>query len=232
MTTHLVKHQKLTKRQIKEDPLVTAAFHGTALWEEYGTRILIGLGALALVALLAFFVAKSRTQAEQRAAADLYRAGMALQQGDPANAAPMLKEIVDNSPGTPSATKAMLYLGDAYARQGKSADAIPWYRKYLDKAGRDPDAKAAGHLGLATALEDHGDFAEAAEHYAAYAKGSKVEDDRARYLMAQARCLVRAGQIPKALEIYRSVITLTAADASYREAARERASEYSAKPTP
>jgi len=56
MTTHLVKHQKLTKRQIKEDPLVTAAFRGAALWEEHGSRILIAVGGIVLVALLAFGV--------------------------------------------------------------------------------------------------------------------------------------------------------------------------------
>jgi len=81
MTTHLVKHQKLTKRQIKEDPLVTAAFRGAALWEEHGSRILIAVGGIVLVALLAFFVARSRSQAEQHAAGDLYRANLALQQG-------------------------------------------------------------------------------------------------------------------------------------------------------
>ena len=36
MSTHLVKNQKMTKRQIKEDSLVTAAFRATEIWERYG----------------------------------------------------------------------------------------------------------------------------------------------------------------------------------------------------
>jgi hypothetical protein len=37
LSTHLVKHTKITKRQMKEDPLVTA-FRATAQWERHGSR--------------------------------------------------------------------------------------------------------------------------------------------------------------------------------------------------
>ena len=67
MTTHLVKRQKITKRQMKEDPLVTLAGRAMDLWDRHGSRILIGAGALALVGLLAFFVAQARSKAEAQA---------------------------------------------------------------------------------------------------------------------------------------------------------------------
>src|SRR5439155_492169 len=63
MSTHLVKHQKITKRQMKEDPLVTAAFKATDLWERHGSRILVAGGALALLGLLAFFMSQARAKA-------------------------------------------------------------------------------------------------------------------------------------------------------------------------
>src|SRR5712672_3607592 len=100
MTTRLVKHQKLTKRQIKEDPLVTAAFRGTQVWEQHGNRILLVLGGIVLLVLLVFFVARSRAQTEERAGADLFRAEMSVGQNDYASAVQMLREIVDSSPGT------------------------------------------------------------------------------------------------------------------------------------
>ena len=85
MSTHLVKHQKLTKRQMKEDPLVTAAFRATEVWERFGRMILIVAGGILLLALLVFFVSRTRTQAEQRAMGDLFRAHATLAQGDPAS---------------------------------------------------------------------------------------------------------------------------------------------------
>jgi tetratricopeptide (TPR) repeat protein len=99
----------------------------------------------------------------------------------------------------------MMLLGDAYAAQGKPADAVPWYRKYLDKVGRDRDDKAAGLHGLAVALEDRGDFAQAASSYADLASIAENDNERGRAMIAQARCLAKAGQTQKAVAVYKDV---------------------------
>jgi tetratricopeptide (TPR) repeat protein len=212
MTTRLVKHQKLTKRQIKEDPLVTAAFRGTQIWEQHGTRILLGVGALVLVVLLVFFIARTRKQAEERASADLFRAEMSVGQNDYATATQMLREIVDAAPGTRAARDAMLYLGDTYMGQGKPAEAVNWYRRALAKAGRDPDAKEAGVHGLAAALEDRGDFAQAAASYEELVKLGTNDNQRGRAMLAQARCLAKAGQSQKAIAVYQAIQRLPVVD--------------------
>jgi len=212
MTTRLVKHQKLTKRQIKEDPLVTAAFRGTQIWEQHGNRILMGLGAVVLVVLLVFFVSRTRAQTEERASADLFRAQMSVGQNDYATAVQMLREIVDAAPGTKAARSAMLFLGDAYLGQGKPAEAVNWYRRALDKAGNDPVAKEASLHGLAAALEDRGDFAQAATMYGDLAEMQKTDNDRGRAMLAEARCLAKAGQTPKAITVYQSVQRLPVVD--------------------
>ena len=214
MTTRLVKHQKLTKRQIKEDPLVTAAFHGTQIWDQHGTRILLGLGAIVLIVLLVFFVSRTRAQSEERASADLFRAEMSVGQNDYQTAVQMLKEIVDAAPGTHAAQRAMMYLGDAYAAQGKPADAANWYRRALAKAGRDPVAKMASLHGLAAALEDRGDFVQAATRYEEVAKLGVTDNERGRAMIAQARCLGKAGQTQKAIEVYTAIQRLPVVDPS------------------
>ncbi|TMQ53233.1 MAG: tetratricopeptide repeat protein [Candidatus Eisenbacteria bacterium] len=212
MTTRLVKHQKLTKRQIKEDPLVTAAFLGTQVWEQHGTRILLGLGAVVLAVLLVFFVSRTRTQSENRASSDVFRAEMSLSQQDYATAIQMLREIVDSAPGTHAARDAMMLLGDAYAAQGKPAEAVTWYRRYLTKAGNDRDVKVAGLYGLGTALEDRGDFVQAAATYAEAAKLGLNDTERGRAMLAEARCLGKAGQTQKAIEVYKEIQRLPVVD--------------------
>jgi len=228
MTTRLVKHQKLTKRQIKEDPLVTAAFHGTQIWEQHGTRILVGLGAAVLLVLLVFFVARTRAQAEERASADLFRAELSVGQNDFATANQMLKEIVDSSPGTNAARTAMLYLGDTAMGQGKPAEAVSWYRRALAKAGHDPVAQKAAVHGLAAALEDHGDFAEAALNYGALAKLGTNDNDRGRAMLQEARCLAKAGQSKKAVDVYTQVQRLPVVDSDIWSAAGVGIGELSA----
>ncbi len=233
MTTRLVKHQKLTKRQIKEDPLVTAAFRGTQVWEAHGSRILLGLGALVLVVLLVFFVSRTRAQSEQRAEGDLFRAEMSVGQGDYATATQMLKEVVDAAPGTRAAAKAMMYLGDVSAAQGKPADAANWYRRALAKVGRDPDLKVAALHGLAASLEDRGDFNQAAANYAELAKLGKSDNERGRVMLAEARCLAKAGQSPKAIAVYKEIQRLPVVDQDILTTAGVGLGELSASsPTP
>ncbi|MBI4365129.1 MAG: tetratricopeptide repeat protein [Candidatus Latescibacteria bacterium] len=219
MTTRLVKHQKLTKRQIKEDPLVTAAFHGAAVWERHGSRILLGLGAVCLAGVLVFFVARTRARAEERATADVFRAEMLLQQQDLPTATQMLKEIVDNSPGTNAAKRAMQLLGDVYMAQGKPAEAVTWYRKYVARAGRDREAKLAGLHGLAAALEDRGDFIQAAANYGELVSLATTDGERGRTMLAQARCFGRAGQTQKAIEVYKAIQRLPDAEQDLLNAA-------------
>ena len=231
MSTHLVKHQKITKRQMKEDPLVTAAFKATAHWENHGSKILVGIGVLALLALLGFFMMQARSKAEEKASGDLFRAELAASQGDYTSAAPMLKEIVDNEPGTSSARDAMLLLGDSFVAQGKPSEGVSWYRKYVDKAGGDKERQRIGYLGLATALEDAGQFAAAADAYASSAERSKTDNLRGRAMLGQARSLARAGQTAKAIEVYKKIGLLPQAEASITNAADVRIGELQAAPT-
>ncbi len=233
MTTRLVKHQKLTKRQIKEDPLVTAAFRGAQVWEQHGTRILLVLGGVALVLLLVFFVSRSRAQSEAQASGNVFRARMSLAQQDYPTATQMLKEIVDSAPGTHAAREAMMLLGDAYATQGKPTEAANWYRRFLAKAGRDHEAKEIGLQGLATSLEDRGDFTQAAATYDELAKIGTTDNERGRALMAEARCLSKAGQTKKAIEVYKEVQRLPVVDVDILNAAGEGMGELQAStPSP
>jgi TolA-binding protein len=228
MTTHLVRHQKLTKRQIKEDPLVTAAFRAREFWDSHGQKLLIAAGAAVLLVVLGYLILRARTQAEQRASGDLFRAEISVQQGDYPSATQVLTELIDSAPDTRAARQARVLLGDSYAAQQKPRDAVTWYRKALEKAGKDPILKLSAARGLATSLEDAGQFVDAANAYAAVARDAKTDNDRGRALYAEARCLLAAGQRAKATEVLRSVIALPAADLSVTQPARERLGELEA----
>jgi tetratricopeptide (TPR) repeat protein len=232
MSTHLVKHQKITKRQIKEDPLVTAAFKATAFWEVHGTKILIGVGAVVLVGVLAFFMMQARSKAEAEASGDLFRASLAVANGDYQSAAPMLQQIVNEQPGTAAARDAMLYLGDAQMAMSKPAEAVTWYRKYIEKAGGDKERVRIGNYALATALEDSKQYVPAAEAYATAAKQSSSDNDRARAMHGEARSYVRASQVPKAVEVLTAIVRLPGAEQSLQDAAKAQMGELQAGRVP
>ncbi len=230
MTTHLVKHKKITKRQMKEDPLVTAAGRAMGIWDEHGSRILIGAGALALVGLLAFFMAQARSKAEASASVDLYRATLAMSQGDFASASPLLQEMIENEGGTNSAREAMLYLGDCFMADKKPVDAATWYRKYVEKSAGDQGRQRTGHYALGTALEDGKEFGPAATAYGEAAKQSKGVNDQGRAMLAQARCLLRAGQTAQASDVFKAIVALPGAEVPIVDAANFHLGELQATP--
>ncbi len=225
MTTHLVKHQKMTKRQIKEDALVTAAFRATEVWERHGRAILIAAGAVVLAIVLALFVMRTRAQSEERAQGELFRGILSMGQGDYVTAGPMLKELVDNSPGTKAAREATRYLGDIALAQSKPAEAVTWYQKYTGKEGGDKAAALAGVWGMAAAHENSRAFAEAAAAYGDAAKRSSTDNERGRAMLAQARCYLRAGQTAKAVETYQAILRLPLAEQPILDAANARLGE-------
>ena len=231
MSTHLVKNQKMTKRQMKEDSLVTAAFRATEIWERYGRNILVGLGVVVLLGLLVFFVLRTRGQAEEKAKGEVFRAMVTLNQNDFTTAIPMLKQIIDEAPGTKSARDAMLMLGDAYAAQRNPKEATTWFQSFLDKARGDAGLEYAGYLGLAAALEDQGEFAKAADAYAEAAKRGASVNDRGRAMLAQARSLLHGGQKQKAIEVYKATAAIPGLDLTTRDAARVHLGELEAAPT-
>jgi tetratricopeptide (TPR) repeat protein len=228
MATHLVRHQKLTKRQIKEDPLVTAAFRAREFWDSHGQKVLIAVGAVILLLVLGYLILRARTQAEERAAGDLFRAEISVQQGDYPSAIQVLTELIDSAPDTRAARQARVLLGDSFAAQQKPRDAVTWYRKALDKAGKNPLVRISAARGLAASLEDGGEFADAANAYAAVAKDVKTDNERGRALYSEARCLLAAGQRAKAIEVLRSIIALPAADLTVTQPAQERLGELEA----
>ena len=230
MTTHLVKRHKITKRQMKEDPLVTFAGRAMDQWDRHSNQILVVGGGLVLLVLLAVFMIQARSKAEVKASGELYRASLVVNQGDYTSATSMLQEIIDNEPGTNAAREAMLYMGDCYMGQKKAADAMTWYRKFVDKAGGDRERQRIGYYALGTALEDTKDLRKAADAYSDSAKRCNTANERGRAMLAQARCLLGSGQSAQAVDVYKAIAVLPGAEATVTEAATVRLAEIQATP--
>src|SRR5690349_6565582 len=140
----------------------------------------------------------------------------------------MLKELVDNSPGTNAARDALRYLGDVALEQGKAGEAVGWYQKYIDKSRGSRADLLAGTWGLAAAQETNKAFMDAAASYGEVAKQSGTENEKGRALLAQARCYLGAGQNAKAIETYHAALALTLAEQPIHDAANARLGELQA----
>ncbi len=214
--------KRLSKRQIREDPLLVWTTRIEAYAEENWQRLLIGAGAVVVVILLGLYIRSSREKAELGASELLAQAQAQLWANNPAEAAQIAAQVIERSPGTRSARIAQLVRADAQLATGDYEGAIAGYRAFLDREKHDQVLRDSARRGLAVALEDAGQFAPAAEAYEALArdevKRAEKRDERpgplaASDLLSAARSRERAGDLERARVLYDELVKTFPKDA-------------------
>ncbi len=197
---------KLTKKQIKEDKFTTFMLSAkqqiTDSWQYY----VIGLVVIILViTAVVFFLDMQNTQRNE--AAQIYSQGVSeYRQSNNQNALLTFQRILDEYSGTESEQLATYMLGNTNLNQRNYSEAIRYYEMYISKYPQDKLKTAASYAGIAAALENQGQFAEAAQKFvSAYnvdTNGPMVGD----YLISAMRNFLAVGDIASA-EIYYKAIT-------------------------
>jgi predicted negative regulator of RcsB-dependent stress response len=217
-----VVQKRLTKRQMKEDPLLTWTVRIETYLEQNLKLIAIIVGAVALAIALVFVWRGARRGAESSASELLAQAQFQLWSGSPAQAVEIAKQVVERHSGTKSGRMARLVLGDALLQTGDAEGAITEYQSFLERTGGDPTMRLVARRGLAVAMENAKKYAEAAPIYEELAREgegalamrkegpermgmSKPEVGIIYDLMAAARCQALAGDAPKDTALYQEI---------------------------
>ncbi|MDZ7373152.1 MAG: tetratricopeptide repeat protein [candidate division KSB1 bacterium] len=199
--------KKLTKREIKQDKLVTAYFKATDWLQANSRYVLYGVAGAAAVLLMILLVVRSHRVAEARAAVELARADLYVDGGRYEEAVGVLETIVEKYGGTSAARMALLDLADMYYRMGEFDLAVKYFDRYVKKhAGYDPLLTASALAGKAACLEGKGDYEGAAQLYVkAYEKAPKGFN-APEYLVQAAVCLERSGKLNQAKDLCQKVL--------------------------
>jgi tetratricopeptide (TPR) repeat protein len=216
--------KRLTKQEIREDPLVTWAIKAETFALSYWKPIAIGVGVVALGLAIGFLTRGARRTAEASAAEQLAQAQMQLWtegEGNAARAIEISDRLIEQSPGTKSGRIAYLIKGDALLQQNDAEGALAAYRTYLAKDTGDPILRRSAQRGVAVALDNSGKFPEAAIAYEGLAAGDQKPAVAVPDLMSAARCHERAGDLAGAGTLYEKIIAqypgeALAADAKLR----------------
>ena len=115
----LKPRKKITKRQIKEDPLVTYYFKTLDFMKQHSQKITIGIIVVLVVIFIAILMAKSKQSAELDASEQLVKANIQLSNQQTQDAINILLSLVDNYSGTKNAAKGVYLLGKAYYQKGE-----------------------------------------------------------------------------------------------------------------
>jgi tetratricopeptide (TPR) repeat protein len=197
--------ERLTKKQLKEDPLLRTTGE-TLDFARHHVRVIVGVLALGvlLVAIVVFARNASR-RSEDQAAGLLAAARTEIARGALEPAAARLEELTTNMSGTTAGKQGIFLLGDLHFGQGRFEESAAAYRQALDAFGDDPILGPVARRGLAASLESSARYEEASTAYRDLAAETPSPVLRADFLLAAARNEVKAGRTSEARSLYQEL---------------------------
>ena len=197
--------RRITKKQIKEDKLVTFSFRILELFQKYTNQILIGAGAVVVVTILIYFFLNSRATQAKEAGALLGQANLELRAGNTQSAISGLDMVIRRYAGTKSGKRAIFLLANAYFQSKEYQLAKDAFEKYLVQ-GKDPFLRASACAGIAQCYLEMGEFSSAGENFLKATQVSSEDFLRREYLFNAAWSFSKTGQKQKAKELYQKLI--------------------------
>ena len=205
----LKARKKLTHKEIKKDILVTAYFEAKD-WvnkQENRRKIYIGVGTVAVIAILVFLYFSNRKakneEAETKLSAviTLYELGKYQEaiNGDPASNIMGLTDIVNNYGVTESGETAKFYLANCYYYLKDYDKALKYFEDY---SGKNEILKSSCLSGVGAVYEARGDLRKAAEYYVKATKISKQNILNEENLYYAIRDYAQSGDKENAKKLY------------------------------
>lgn len=202
--------KKITKREIKEDKLVTTYFEATN-WYNENKKVVSTVLTIVIVLAIALIVIGNNRRANNESA--LTELGKILRyydqadyqkavQGDPQNNVRGLQAIVDDYGSTAAGERAKFVLANSYYTLKNYDKALEYF---LDADLNDPLLTSSALSGAAACNEAKGDFAKAASYYERAAHKATIDMVVAENLLHAATNYETAGKKEKALELFKRI---------------------------
>lgn len=200
------KKKKLTKKELQEDTLVTSFYKTQEFVEEYKQKLIIGIGALAVLILAITWFVNKKSEDNLLAAAKLSQIIHAFEQGqfqkaidgEPGTQLEGFKSIVDEFGGTEQGELAKIYLANSYYSLGKYDDAL---EAFSDYSGDSKIHQATAYAGMAACLEMNKDFGKSADYYKKAANYYILKSQSSEFLLNAGINYIKSGQKQDAKEV-------------------------------
>ncbi len=221
----LTKKKKLSRKEIKEDKLVSTYYKAYGYFEENRSRVLMFGGILIAVAALIYFYINNRMEDNRIAGTELARAMQSYDQGAYLEAIEGregtnivgLKKIIEDYGSTENGEYAKIYLANSYNFLGRSDEALKYYENY---SGGNKIFEATSLAGQAGIYETKKEYQKAADFYL---KASRVSDNNVLnpdYLLKAGIDFMKAGNNDEAKELFEKIKQDYNTSSAFREVDR------------
>lgn len=166
----LRKHKKLTKKELKHDPLVIFAAQVVDFLQNEWLKIVATIAIVLVVILGMTFFIGSRG----RSAINAYDAAITAMNNNAPEAMDLLKHVADDYGSSEQGKEALLMLANSYLLQKNYDEAETYYKEFIDSAHADQVHLFNAYNALGGIYEEKGDYQKAAETYEQFLKKSST----------------------------------------------------------
>ncbi len=204
------KKKKIKRKEIQEDQLVTTFYKVEEFYELHKQNIIIGVAAIAIIALAIIWYQNKKTEDNQEATTELAKVIPLFEkgsykkavEGEPGTNLIGLKSIVENYGNTEQGEFAKIYLADSYYYLGDYKNAKKYFEEY---SGKSKLHKAAAYAGIAACYQKEGNFLEAANFYNKAATVSKFNPLTPDYLLNAGINFIKANKKDMAATVLKKI---------------------------
>jgi len=217
--------KKISKKELKQDTLITTYMKVTRFYDQYKKQISIGVTAVIVVVAATMIFLSNRAKNNDLATAKLAAISQFSDNGQyqmaidgvPDRNLVGLKQIVEDYGSTPAGDMARFYLADAYYQTGKYQEALEAFK---DCSPSDALLKASRYAGIAACYEALGKYEDAAGNFESAADKDATDDTISEHLNSAARNYALAGNKSKAVDLLKRIKKNYPTTAAGREADR------------
>jgi outer membrane protein assembly factor BamD (BamD/ComL family) len=157
--------KKLSKKELKKDPLLDSVLKAQTYYEENKTNLLYGGIGLIIVILLIVWVVALNKETEMEAMSLLGKAQIEFDNMNYTSARGFLERLRENYSSTDSEAQGTFLLANLHYNQDNYTQAKDLYGEFIDAYSGSEILLASGYAGLAACEEIDKNYIKAAEYY-------------------------------------------------------------------
>ncbi len=221
----LTKKKKLSRREIKEDKLVSTYYKVYGYFEENRSRILVVGGIILAVIAIVYFYLNNRSENNRIAGEQLsrvmnfYDRGSYLEaiEGKEGTNIAGLKKIVEDYGSTENGELSKIYLANSYNFLGRNDEALKYYEDY---SGSNKTYKASALAGQAGIYADKKEYEKAANLFLKASRVSKDNPLNSDYMLDAGINYLKVGNNDQAKELFETIKKDYPTSTAFREVDR------------
>ncbi len=218
----LLKKKKLSRKEIKEDKLVTYYYSVENFFIKYKNKLLPYAGIIIIAVVAVYFYLNQKSESNEKAGIELSRIMNIFDQGSYLEAIEGkqgtnivgLKKLVEEYGGTENGETAKIYLANCYSYLGNYDEAIKYFEDYSGSIDYFKSASLAGRAGYYASKNE---YDKAADLYLEASRTSKINSQNPDYLLNAGIYYMKAGNKEEAKILFERIKEDYTSSVAYRE---------------